>query len=469
MQSLSKSLTMRLRSGISPHLAVLIGVMAPSLMVGMDHHMFGVTLPNVRASFGLDADMVAWASMIYSLPFMTLMPLYGRLGDELGKRRLLLFGITVFLIGTAILLLAPTLTWYMIGRATQGIGTAGFVPLSIALIAQWFAPSERGKVMGTWNSIVPLSGLIFPYFGGLLVDAFGWRAIYPMIALVGIVALVVVQYSIPSPGAHQVAPDFLRRFDWLGVGLLSSALVALLFFTSSRPITGVEGLHDWRLLAVCLLLMALFIRRERRRVNPYMNLAVFTNRTFTAASFCAGLRMFIMSSSSFLMPLYLTDIHGLKASAVGIALALQAGMLFVTSQAGGQVADRWGSRWPVVISMGGMVGILILLALAGATTPLWWLYTLAGAHGLTIGLSLAPLHRSSMQEVAEQEAGAAAGLYSMIRFAGQILGVAVAGVVLQQQLIQVATPVQAYQFVLWLYVGVGLLATLLGALIREQE
>ena len=468
MQTISRSLTTRLRTGIPPHVAVLIGVMAPSLMVGMDHHMFGVTLPNVRASFGLDADMVAWASMIYSLPFMTLMPLYGRLGDELGKRRLLLLGISLFLVGTAILLLAPTLTWYMIGRATQGIGTAGFVPLSIALIAQWFPVNERGKVMGTWNSIVPLSGLIFPYFGGLLVDAFGWRAVYPLIVVVGLAALVVVQYSIPNPSTHQVTPGFLRHFDWLGVGLLSGALVTLLFFTSSRPITGVEGLHDWRLLLLCLLLLIMFIRQERGRANPYMNLAVFTNRTFTAASFCAGLRMFMMSSSSFLMPLYLTDIHGLKASAVGIALALQAGMLFVTSQAGGQVADRWGSRWPVVISMAGMVGILVLLALADAAAPVWWLYTLAGAHGLTIGLSLAPLHRSSMQEVAEHEAGAAAGLYSMIRFAGQILGVAVAGVVLQQQLGQVATPVQAYQFVLWLYVAVGLVATGLGTLIREE-
>lgn len=468
MQTLSKSITNRLRSGVSPHIAVLIGVMAPSLMVGMDHHMFGVALPNVRAAFGLDADMVAWASMIYSLPFMTLMPLYGRLGDGLGKRRLLLLGIIIFLIGTAVLLLAPTLTWYMIGRAIQGIGTAGFVPLSIALIAQWFAPNERGKVMGSWNSIIPLSGLVFPYFGGLLVDAFGWRAIYPAIVVVGVVALVVVQQVIPTVGVQSIPPNFLRRFDWLGVGLLSGALVALLFFTSSRPITGIEGLRDWRLLSLCLLLFVVFIAWERRQTNPYMNLGVFTNRTFTAASFCAGLRMFIMSSSSFLMPLYLTDIHGLNASAIGIALALQAGMLFVTSQAGGQVADRWGSRWPVLISMGGMVVILILLARAEAATPVWWLYTLAGAHGLMIGLSLAPLHRSSMQDVADHEAGAAAGLYSMIRFAGQILGVAVAGVVLQQQLTQVTIPVYAYQFVLWLYVAVAILATGLGVLIREQ-
>jgi len=468
MQMIAKSIAGRLRSGVSPQITILIGLMTPSLMVGMDHHMFGVALPDIRASFGLDADTTAWASMIYSLPFMTLMPLYGRLGDGLGKRRLLLFGISCFLLGTAILLLAPTLTWYMVGRAVQGVGTAGFVPLSIAIIAQWFAANERGKIMGAWNSIIPLSGLVFPYFGGLLVDAFDWRAIYPAIALVGVVALFVVQWAIPTRGVRQMDPDFLRRFDWTGVGLLSSAMVMLLFFTSSRPITGVEGLRDWRLLALCLLLFAGFILWERRRPNPYMNLSVFTNRTFTAASFCAGLRMFLMSSSSFLLPLYLTDIHGLPASAIGIALALQAGMLFAISQAGGQIADRWGSRRPVLMSLGGMVVILILLARADAATPVWWLYGLAGAHGLTIGLSLAPLHRSSMQGIADHEAGGAAGLYSMIRFAGQILGVGVAGVVLQRELARLATPIAAYQFVFWLYVVVALVAMGLGALIREK-
>lgn len=468
MQSLSKSITTRFRSGVSPQMAVLIGVMAPSLMVGMDHHMFGVALPNIRATFELGADATAWASMIYSLPFMTLMPLYGRLGDGLGKRRLLSLGILLFLLGTAVLLLAPTLTWYMIGRAIQGVGSAGFVPLSIAIIAQWFAPNERGKIMGTWNSIIPLSGLIFPYVGGLLVDAFGWRAIYPGIALVGVIAWWVVQQNIPALEVNKVAPAFLRRFDWAGVGLLSGAMVSLLFFTSSRPITGVEGLRDWRLLLLCLFLFAAFIGWERQRPDPYMNLRVFANRTFTAASFCAGLRMFIMSSSSFIMPLYLTDIHQLNASAIGIALTLQAGMLFTISQAGGQIADRWGSRRPVLMSMIGMVVVLGALALAETTTPVWWIYLLSAVHGLVIGLSLAPLHRSSMQGITETEAGTAAGLYSMIRFAGQILGVAVAGVVIQRILVQVAAPIEAYQFVFWLYVVVALVATLIGALIQEQ-
>lgn len=459
---ITRSLYHRWAALASPEVQLLLGLMAPSLMVGMDHHNFGVALPMIRAYFGLDADMAAWAAMIYNLPFMILMPLYGRLGDGLGKRRLLLIGMVIFLVGTLFVLFSPNLTWFMVGRVIQGIGTAGFVPLSLAIIAQWFAPAERGKMMGTWNSIIPLTGLIFPYFGGLIVDLFGWRFIYPPIFLTGVLAFFVVRRNVPTLGQQRFDGAFLRSFDWLGVALLSGAMIALLFYASSRPITGVEGLQDWRLLALCLGLFVMLLYWERRRSRPYINLALFHNRTFSAASFGAGSRMFLMSSISFVLPFYLTDIHGLNASMIGIALALQAGALFVTSQAGGQVADRWGSRLPIVASMIGLIGVMIGLALAPANMPLWLLFLLAVLHGLLVGLSLAPLHRASMQGVAPEESGAAAGLYSMIRFAGQILGVAVAGVILQQQLAQAPTAIVAYQTVFWLYVGVAVLATWIG-------
>ncbi len=466
---LAKALHARWAALASPELQILLGLMAPSLMVGMDHHNFGVALPTIRAYFGLDADMAAWAAMIYSLPFMTLMPLYGRLGDGLGKRRLLLIGMTIFLVGTVIVLFSTNLTGFMIGRVIQGIGTAGFVPLSLAIIAQWFAPAERGKVMGTWNSIIPLTGLLFPYFGGLIVDNWGWRFIYPPIFFTGLFAFFAVRRNVPTLGQHRFDVAFLRSFDWTGVALLTSAMIALLFYASSRPITGVEGLQDWRLLALCLLLFCGLIWWERRRVRPYINLALFRGRTFSAASFGAGSRMFLMSSISFVLPFYLTDIHGLNASMIGVAVALQAGALFVTSQAGGQVADRWGSRLPIVASMIGLIVVMIGLALATATTPLWWIFSLAIVHGLLVGLSLAPLHRASMQGVPAEETGAAAGLYSMIRFAGQILGVAVAGVILQRQLAQAPSPIVAYQTVFWLYVGVAVIATLIGGGISEQK
>ncbi|RIK40178.1 MAG: hypothetical protein DCC55_15785 [Chloroflexi bacterium] len=459
--TLQQSIRTRWQSLATPQTQIIIGLMAPSLMVGMDHHVFGVALPTVRNHFGLDADTTAWASMIYTLPFMTLMPLYGRLGDGLGKRRLLLMGLGIFLVGTALVFSSPSLAWFMAGRVIQGIGTAGFVPLGIAIITQWFSPTERGKALGAWNSIIPLSGLVFPYFGGLLVDGLGWRAIYPPIAVMGVAALIVVRRNIPTLKQRQVNPDFLRTFDWVGVLLLSVAMTLLLFFASSRPITGVDGLQDWRLLALCLLCFAALVVWERRRRSPYINLALLRTAPFTAASLSAALRMFLMSSISFVLPLYLTDIHGVSASEIGIALALQAGMLFVVSQAGGQLADRWGSRRPVVLSMAALIALMVTMALTPAGASLWLIYLWAALHGLAIGLALAPLHRAAMQGIGHHEAGSAAGLYSMIRFAGQILGVAVAGVALQQGLAQSATPIAAYQVVFWLYAGVAVVATLI--------
>lgn len=466
-QKLQKSISLRWSSLNTPQTRILIGLMAPSVMVGMDVHMFGVALPALRDAFDLNADVAAWTSMAYSLPFMALMPLYGRLGDGLGKRRLILTGICIFLIGTVLVLGASSLPMYIVGRAIQGIGTAGFVPLSIAIIAQWFEPEERGKVMGAWNSIIPLVGLTVPFLGGLLVDAYGWRAIYPPVAVAGVLALFVVRQNVPTLAARTVDPRFLRTFDWLGVLLLSSALVTLLFFTSSRPITGVDGLRDWRLLLLCLALFALLIVWERRREQPYVNLGIFRNDTFTATSISAGLRMFLMSSITFVMPLYLTDIHGLSASRIGIALALQAGALFTMSRAGGQLADRWGTRRPVLFSMGALLLLMIALALLPATAPVWALFAIATAHGFVIGLSLAPLHRSSMHGISEAETGGAAGLYSMFRFAGQILGVSVAGVVLQQGEQAATVPITAYQAAFWLYAVMAVLATVITLRIRS--
>lgn len=456
---------------------ILIGLIAPSVMTGMAHHMFGVALPDIRSTFAINADTAAWVVMAYTLPFIALMPLYGRLGDGLGKRRLLLLGTAIFLVGTGLVMSASTLPLLLIGRAIQGIGTAGFVPLSIAIISERFAVNERGRVMGAWNSTIPLTGLSVPYLAGLLVDRWGWWAIFPPLLVAGVVAFGIIWRNVPArsstarsgAGRSDAFPyDFVRRFDWTGVLLLAGGLVTLLFFTSSRPITGVPALQDMRLLAICAACFAALVYWELRRPQPYVNLRLFANGSFTVTSVVAGLRMFLMSGINFLLPLYLTDIHGASASTVGAVLAVQAGTLFLVSRAGGQVADRWGSRIPSMVSMLGLVGVMAMLALLPASAPLWTIFVAVAFHGLIIGLSLAPLHRSAMQGIDESETGMAAGLYSMIRFAGQVFGTALAGVLLQRGLDALLSPLAAYQSVFWLHVGVAVVATVAGLGIRER-
>src|SRR5690606_5135917 len=127
--------------------AVLIGLMVPMGMTVLNLSMFGVALPFIRDSFQAEADTIAWLVTAYTLPFVMFMPLYGRLSDGLGKRRLFSVGIIIFFLGTLLCLMAPSLPWLIAGRVLQGIGTAGVNPLCIAVIAELFPDKERSRAL----------------------------------------------------------------------------------------------------------------------------------------------------------------------------------------------------------------------------------------------------------------------------------------------------------------------------------
>jgi len=445
---------------------ILIGLMVPMMMVVLNFSVFSVALPQIRETFQIQADVVGWVVTIYTLPFMIAMPLYGRLGDELGKRRLFLIGIVTFLIGTIIAFSATDLRLFMLGRAIQGLGAAGGVPLSMAIISQIFPVGERGKAMGTWNSVGPLTGIAAPFMSGLLIDYIGWRTIFGPVILAALAAFWVIREQIPY---RRVRPQsgILRTFDWGGVVMLSGAVTMLTFYLSSPSITGVAALRDWRLLASTLLLFGLLIYWERRQANPYVALNIFANKTFSRASFSVGIRMFTMSGIGFLMPLYLTDVHGFSASSTGVVLMIHAGAMLLTMRIGGQLADRWTSRWPVSIGMAVQVSTMMGFASLPDTATTGVVTTIIIIHGLGAGLSLAALHRASMGQIPQEEAGLAAGLYSMVRFTGTMLGPTVGGVVLQQGLDRSLLPIHAYQTVFWFIAGVAVLGVVSGLGLRE--
>jgi EmrB/QacA subfamily drug resistance transporter len=440
---------------------ILISLMAPFALLVFNTSVFEVTLPAIRDVFQIQADVVAWIMTVYNLPFMVLMPLYGRLGDELGQRRLFIFGILMVCVGTIILFGASSLSWFMVGRAVQGAGSAGLVPLCMAIISQVFPAKERGKALGTWNSIGPVTNITAPLLTGVLIDYLNWRLVFTPVVLIGLGAIWMVWKQTPAnPGRGK--PGALRAFDWGGVGLLAGAVTMLMFYLSSQTITGIAPLRDWRLLLVTALLFGLFIVWEKRQTTPYIALDIFANRTFTQASICAGLRMFAMSAIGFLVPLYLADIHHLSAASTGMLLVGHAGALLVTMRVGGQWADRWNSRWPVVAGMAIQVSVMVALAVLPAESPLELVAGSLILHGMSAGLSLAALHRASLGKLPANQAGIAAGLYSMVRFTGTMLGPALGGIILQQGLDQGLSLLEAYQVVFWLTAVVTLGGVLIG-------
>ncbi len=229
--------------------------------------------------------------------------------------------------------------------------------------------------------------------------------------------------------------------------------------------TGRPALQDWRLLLAWPLLFTLLILWERRRPDPYIDLGLFRNRTFSVASLCAGLRMALMTSVSFLIPLYVSDVHRGRRQHDWHRAHAAGGDAVCHITGGGQLADRWGGRLPVAGGMAGLAVVMALMAILPETAPLWAVVAVTMGHGLMIGMSLEPLPPPCRASTTPIRAYNRPLQHDPVRRADHGDGDrrrAVAG-----RSGAYAAPVQAYQSVFWIFAGVALLATFAAWQIRE--
>jgi MFS family permease len=391
----------------------------------------------------------------------------------LGQRALILTGAALFILGTAVALLAPGLGWLIVGRAIQGLGTGGMFPMAMALISQVYDPRRRGQVLGAWSMTGPTTAFIAPALTGVLIERWGWRAALAPGLLLGTLALIAVLRFIPRGLQSESAAlgsraAFLREFDWLGMGLLAAWVTLTLFYTSSRPITGVASLQDWRLLAGAAVLGALFLWWERRRPNPFLDLGLFRRRSFALASVCASLRLFAMNGISFVLPLYLADIRGLGPALLGALVTVSPGAMIVMVFLGGRISDRWGSRLPAFVGLAMQTVTAITFFVLPDTAPLSSVVLILILYGLGNGFALAALHHASLQGIPEAQLGQASGLYSMIRFIGSVTGSALAGVVLAFLMGRQLALLQAYRYGFLIFGAVALFGAFVGTQLGER-
>ncbi len=425
---------------------IMFSLMFPSMLMPMISTMSRVALPIIRDEFQLQADVTAWVSAAFILPFMLLMPVYGRMSDGVDPRRLILVGIVVFASGTTLMMSSTTVGSVMFGNAILGLGVAGMMPLGMALISTLFDERERGKALGTWSTIGPSTGFVGPFIAGFVAAAWGWRPVYGTPLLVSVAAFLVIWKRVPSraqtPGTTR---DYIKAFDWIGFVLLSCGLATFVFFLSSRAITGTEPMRDWRLIVISLISLVAFYMWERGRDNPFVSTHIITNVRFVLSSFCAATRMMAMGGLSFLIPLYLVDIHHLEPAQLGAMLVLNSGTMALVTRFGGGLADRWGTRAPASAGLLIQISVMVIFWTLSDETSLLAVGLSLALHGIGAGLMLASLHRYVMGTIEEEYRGAAAGVYSMLRFVGAVIGTSLSGVMLQHYLDAGFGEVMAYQ------------------------
>jgi EmrB/QacA subfamily drug resistance transporter len=366
----------------------------------------------------------AWVFTAYMLASTVTVPMYGKLSDLYGRRRMFLIAMAIFLAGSALSGLAQNMPQLILFRSIQGIGGGGLLPIAQAVIGDLFSPAERGKWQGIIVSFFGLSTVGGPLVGGWLTDSFGWRAIFYLTMPVGFLAFVVVALALPR---HRATSR--HHVDYLGAALLVAASSPLLVACSL-----VGSAFGWLspqtlgLLALSALLLVAFVRVEARAAEPMISLGLFRSRTFLVGIAATSVVTVGMYATMVYLPLFVQAVLGATATGSGLVLAPMMAGFVISSTLGGQIMARTG-RYKVMALGGfvlGAVGMALLSTLSAAADE-----ADVARNLVIVGLGMGGLNAIFM--IAVQSAfplsmlGQATACLQFFRSLGGTIGVAVLG------------------------------------------
>jgi len=405
---------------------VLVTVGIGTFMSALDGSVVSTLLPVIARGFGASVATIEWVTTVYLLVVSVLLLGVGRLGDLRGHKRVYLVGFAMFVLGSALCGLAPGAGWLIAMRGFQAVGATMLFANAPAILTKAFPASERGRALGALGMFTYLGLTAGPSLGGWLADVLGWRAVFYINVPVGAAALALA--------ARTVGDDRPERgsevFDLLGAVIFGAGLLALLVALNQGHAWGWSAPPTRGLFVAAFLLLGLFVVVERRRSSPMLDLGLFRNRVFTAATASALLNYIAVYSVIFALPFLLIRGLGLSPRHAGLILTAQPLVMAVVAPLSGTLSDRIGSRGLATTGMLLLGSGLVLLAWAsGGRSSLAIAGSLALV-GLGVGIFVSPNNSALMGAAPRHRQGIAAAILATARNVGMVLGVGLAGAVL---------------------------------------
>ncbi|MEO5884154.1 MAG: MDR family MFS transporter [Candidatus Limnocylindrales bacterium] len=413
-------------------LEILGAILLAMFLFALDQTVVGTALPQIVTDLDGNA-LYTWAVTIYLLTSTISGPIYGKLSDLYGRRPIVIFAVSLFLISSALCALSQEMWQFILFRGLQGLGGGAVFPIALAVVADLYTPAERGKYLGLFGAVFGVSSLVGPGLGGFITDAFGWNWIFLINIPIGLVSLFILWRLLPAIKR----PEAGRNIDYVGAAVFAGAIAPFLIGLTNKQFGEWTDPAVGGLILLGLALGALFIWIETRAVDPIVPLGLFRMRTFTIsviATFLAGFGFF---NAIILLPRWLQTVAGLSATESGYNLLPLLGGLIFSAIASGQIVARVG-RYKIL-----MFGSLVLLAFAlflmtnlraETDRPTLWLWMVLA--GLGIGPSLAVFTLIVQNAVRPDSIGVATSSLTFFQQIGGTVGLTFAGTILADRLVQ---------------------------------
>ncbi|HEY3922866.1 MAG TPA: MDR family MFS transporter [Gaiellaceae bacterium] len=414
-----------------PRVRLIFGaLMLVMLLAALDQTIVSTALPTIVGDLG-GIQHLSWVVTSYLLASTVAGPLYGKLGDLYGRKKLLQSAIVIFLAGSALCGIAQDMTQLIAFRALQGLGGGGLMVLAIAVVGDIIPPRERGRYQGFFGAIFGLATIIGPLLGGFFVDNLSWRWIFYVNLPLGALAFLVIGAVFHARETHVE-----HKIDYLGAVILAAGLSSVVLFTSLGGTT-----YAWSspqivvliVLGVGLLVVFPFV--EARAPEAILPLGLFRNRIFTVTSaigFIVGLALF---GAITYMPLYLQIVKGRSPTASGLQLTPMMGGLLVTSILSGNLISRFGRYKPFPIAGTALMTVAVyLLSRLQVGTPIWVTALYMVILGLGLGMVMQVLVLAAQNAVDYKYLGVATSGSTLFRQIGGSIGVSAFGAIFANKL-----------------------------------
>ena len=415
---------------MAPKWWTLLVVCLAVFMLLLDVTIVNVALPDIQKDLGSSFEDLQWVVDAYALALAALLLASGSLGDLLGRRRIFVAGLLVFVTASLLCGLSDSPSLLNMARAFQGIGGAMMFATSLALIAQAFPPNERGTAFGIWGATTGFAVAVGPLAGGGLTDGLGWEWIFLVNVPIGLVTAAITLMRVPDSSDR----DPGARIDWPGLVTFSAGLFCLVYALIRGNDDGWESTKIVALLVVATALLVAFAAIELRRDQPMLDLHLFRVPTFTGAQIVAFSIHASMFSMFLYIVLYMQDVLGYTPLETGVRFLPVSLLSFLAAPVAGKLAERFPVR--AFLSAGlALVGVALLL-MSGIQPGDDWTTLLAGfiLGGIGIGFINPPLATAAIGVVEPRRSGAASGINSTFRQVGTAVGIAGLGAILQSKL-----------------------------------